>query len=288
MTYARFEADVGGTPRLLERQTVALEESTFKPSALGVEVKDRAALAASVARLRDSLSSPVDKASLVLPDSWLRMTFLESEEELPGSAAARLEVLRWKLSRLLPFKVETLRLDAHGVDSLPGQPEAERTLVGFGGESLLQAIEDAFSESRIELGCITNRSSGLLLALAELLRPARLGALVVVDPRHYTLVATRNGGPVLYRHKAIENGEASGVLRDLRLTRGFLADRGLGDQFESLELVAVPEQRTQWQGWLAESLGREARFHEFESTVGTGDLSSITGAMVGVFGQEIA
>lgn len=77
MTYARFEADVGGTPRLLERQTVALEESTFKPSALGVEVKDRAALAASVARLRDSLSSPVDKASLVLPDSWLRMTFLE-------------------------------------------------------------------------------------------------------------------------------------------------------------------------------------------------------------------
>ena len=58
----------------------------------------------------------VRDASLVMPDAWLRVTFTESGD-LPSAADARDEVLRWKLRRLVPFRVDELRVGATEVDA---------------------------------------------------------------------------------------------------------------------------------------------------------------------------
>ncbi|MBZ0111969.1 MAG: hypothetical protein K8J08_05890 [Thermoanaerobaculia bacterium] len=291
LVYARFAIEEGWAPRLLERVASAIPAGILASADLGVRVLDAEGLEALVRDLVGRASGPIERASLIVPDAWLRLTFLDTEA-LPVAEDPRLEVLRWKMNRLLPFKVEELRIDAQEVDRLTTESAAVRTAIGFAREDLVAAIEKAFSAAKVELGLVTNRSSGLLAALAETVDEESLSVVVLVEESHYTLIAARRGQPVLYRYKALEsdlsqNVVGEGVLRDLRLTRGFLAERVGDAEVEAVELVSEPAQRVRWQEWLRSGLGHDVRFHEFAGAGEDGETSALMGAMIGAVRQEI-
>ena len=292
LVYARFDGGDRGRPQLLERISLALPEGVFEAASLGPRLLDPQGLGRVLEELLSRLSMPVEKASLVLPDSWLRLIFLDTEE-LPVAEAARLDVLRWKMNRLLPFRIEDLRIDAQEVTLLPGQTEPVRNAIGFGREELLDGIERAFSDRGIELGTITNQSSGLLLALSGEIAETNLAAIAVVEATHYTLLATRGGEPILFRVKSLDNTvsesvQGQGILRDLRLTLGFLQERTSGTELDAVELVTLPSNRARWQELLLAGLGRDVRFHEFDLTAREDGMSVLTGAMAGAVMQEIS
>jgi hypothetical protein len=248
-------------------RSVALPNDVFLAGPLGGPPRDAKGFGERVAALvADAATASgtrggIKEASLILPDGWLRVTFTESTE-LPRAAEAADEVLRWKLKRLVPFRVEELRVDATEVTPLPNQAEPRRLLLGFGSEVLLAQIEDAFSAAGVRLGLITSASLALVAALA-LARENESGsgfhALVAVEAGGYTLVFARGGEPVLHRYKAFatalpEDARAGMVERDLKLTRNFLDEHYGGAALDRVVLSAPPEVEPLWLDLLAEGL----------------------------------
>lgn len=260
LRYGRFvEAD--GSWELRELRRAELGADAFQPGVLGGPLREPAAFGERLRQLLALVSAPVREASLVLPDAWLRLTFIESLE-LPRAAEARDEIVRWKVKRLLPFRVEDLRLVAEPVQPLPQQSEPKRLLVAYALEALLAQLEEAFAAAGVWLGRITSESLAMVPAVGEPLAGAELGALAVVRSGGYTLLFTRRGEPVLYRYKALDEslpsassaaGISSTVERDLRLTRAFVAEQ-LPDLALSRVVVAAESPKA-WQEWLQAGLG---------------------------------
>jgi type IV pilus assembly protein PilM len=257
LRYGRF-VHAGDSWELRELRRVELGSETFHPGLLGGALREPVLFGEKVAQLLAGLSAPVREASLVLPDAWLRLTFVESGE-LPRAAEAADEVVRWKVKRLLPFRVEDLRLATSEVAPLPQQSEPKRLLVAYALETLLAGLEEAFAKAGVWLGRITSESLALLPAVGEALGEAPLGALAVVRGGGYTLLFTRRGEPVLYRFKSLDELPSSTVERDLRLTRAFVGEQ-LPDLAVARVVVAASDanrdEARSWQEWLGAGLGR--------------------------------
>jgi hypothetical protein len=260
LRYGQFARDRHGF-RLRGYREAALPRDPFHHGPLGGPLRDPAAFRELVAGLVASIPGGVREASLVLPDAWLRVTFTESGD-LPTAADALDEVLRWKLRRLVPFRVDELRIGATEVSPIPGQEEPRRLLLGFAVEQLLAQMEDAFAAAGVRIGQVTNTSLSLLAAVAPV--PAdSFAALVVVGSEGYTLIFARRDEPVLHRYKGFtgnlpEAARASFVGRDLKLTRNFLDEHFQGAGLGPVLLLAEPALEPAWLDRLEDGLGSPA------------------------------
>jgi hypothetical protein len=260
LRYAQLTRERQGL-RLRVSRVIELGRDSFATGLLGGPLRDQARFAENVAALVATIPGGAHEASLVLPDAWLRVTFAESTE-LPRAAAAREDVLRWKLRRLVPFRVDELRIGATEVAPLPRQEEPRRLLMGFAIEQLLAELEGAFAAAGVRLGHTSNQSLSLLDALG----PMGYGdftALTCVEEDGYTLVFARQGEPVLHRYKGFtgtlpESARGGFVARDLKLTRSFLDEHYPGTELTAVLLSAPPGLEEIWLERLAEGLGQEA------------------------------
>lgn len=260
LRYAQILRDRQGY-RVRGYRTAPLPRDAFQSGLLGGPLRDVAAFEGVVDGLVRSIQGGVKAASLVIPDAWLRVAFAESGE-LPRSADQRDEVLRWKLRRLVPFRVDELRVSATEVTPLPRQEEPRRLLLGFGIEQLLAQLETAFAAHGVRLGYISNTSLSLLAAL-DGRRREEIVALTLVEKHGYTLVFARGGEPVLHRYKGLagglpEMGRTGLIVRDLKLTRNFLDEQLSGVPLGRVLLLAEPEQEPLWVDLLSEGLGEAA------------------------------
>ncbi len=256
--------------RLRAFRELPLAPDAFHAGILGGPLRDPVGFGERLAAFAGALPGPIKAASLVLPDAWLRVVFSESAE-LPRAAEARDEVLRWKLRRLVPFRVDELRVGAVEVAPLPAQAgneaEPRRVLMGFGHEQLLGQLEHAFAAAGVRIGQITNAS----LALTAALEPPQAGdvdALALVEGEGYSLVfskpSPRGAEPVLHRYKALagalpETARSALVARDLKLTANFLDEYLGGARLGRVVLVAPPEVEPIWVERLRDGLGVAAQ-----------------------------
>lgn len=241
---------------LEDERIVEWPADTFQPGVLGGPLRDARVFFEALGQLLQRLPKKVEQASLVLPDSWLRLTFTEVAE-LPRKAALREEILRFKLKRLVPFRVEDLRVESVQVNPFPDQEEPLRVLLGFGIEMLLAQIESAFAAAGVQLGNITNTTLATLASLAPSLKEGDLAALVLVQPDAYTLSYFQGGEPLLYRYKAFADGgvDQDSVSRDLRMTESFVRRHFKGQKVARAFFVTPPGQDEQWAEWIGEDLG---------------------------------
>lgn len=264
LRYGQFLRQGGGF-RFRSFRSAAVPGDAFHSGPLGGPPRDPRAFAELVAGFVREVPGVVRDASLVIPDAWLRVTFSEVGD-LPRAADALDEVLRWKLRRLVPFRVDDLRISATEVTPLPGQEEPRRLLLGFAVESLLAQLEEAFAAAGVRIGLVTNASLALVSALApaaEAGTPAELWGLALVEEEGYTLVYARGDEPVVHRYKAFtgalpDEARASFVGRDLKLTRNFLDEQFPGNAAGRVVLVSPPELEPSWLERLEQGLGRPA------------------------------
>ena len=130
---------------------------------------------------------------------------LHRERRAPAAPRERDEVLRWKLRRLVPFRVDELRVSAAEVAPLPGQeepraaaPRLRRRAAAGPDRGRLRARRHPPRPQSPTPAC---RCSPPCVAPAA--DDGALTALVLVDEGGYTLVFARGGEPVLHRYKGL-------------------------------------------------------------------------------------
>ncbi|MEM6793587.1 MAG: hypothetical protein AAF725_06365 [Acidobacteriota bacterium] len=236
-------------------QSVVLPAETFAPGVLGGPLREPKAFAEALESLLRELGGPVTEASLVIPDTWMRLAFAEFSE-LPKKPAQRQEVLVWKLTRLVPFRVEDLRVSATEVTPFPNQAEPLRLLLGFAIETLLEQIESAFSQAGVRLGLLTNETLALMSSLEHSVAPEELAALVAVFEDSYTVSFFRPGEPMIYRYKAFTEGGvfADAVARDLRMTATFMREHFPNSPPRRAFLAVESDLEEQWLHWIQDEL----------------------------------
>ncbi|MCH9648518.1 MAG: hypothetical protein K0U98_09780 [Deltaproteobacteria bacterium] len=257
LAYGRFRVKAG-TYAFETYNSVDLPGEAFLPGLLGGPLRDEAGFGELLKGLISRVEVPIAEASLVLPDAWLRLAFTEVGE-LPADPQDLDAVLRWKLKRLVPFRVDELRLRGTEVSPLANQEEPNRALLGFALETLLAQQERLFQEAGIRLGRIANLSLSLLASLSTEVVDRPLLGLVVVEPAGYTLLFSRRGEPILHRFKSADPElpyelRQQRAIHDLRLTRSFLAERFPGTTLDLNLLVKSPAVEDPWQEWVENGL----------------------------------
>lgn len=260
LAFAAFQRAEGGLV-LREYRREALEPGTFQHGLLGGPPREPRVLGGRLEAFVSGIETPVKDAVLVVPDAWLRTAFAEVGE-IPSNGDAREDVLRWKLKRLVPFRVDELRVRATEVTPLADQEEPRRLLLGFGIESLFGQLERSFREAGVHVGRIANRGLSALGAIAA--DEGVLTGVALATDEGYTMAFARGDEPVLHRFKPFSEalpGEAraAAVRRDGRLTRTFLEDHYPDQPFGEI-VVAAPDGSTDaWIEWLEEGLGHPVK-----------------------------
>lgn len=263
LAFAAFQRAEGGLV-LREYRRESLSPETFQHGPLGGPPREPRVFAERVAELVSSLETPVKEAVLVVPDAWLRTAFAEVGE-IPSNGSAREDVLRWKLKRLVPFRVDELRVRATEVTALPGQAgreESRRMLLGFGIESLFGHLERSFRDAGVNVGRIANRGLSALGAVAA--EDGVLTGLALASDAGYTMAFARGAEPVLHRFKPFSgdlppDARAAAVRRDGRLTRTFLADHFPDTPLGEIVVAAPEGAAADWVSWLEEGFGRPVK-----------------------------
>ena len=277
LSYARFERSGGGFTVSATR-TLELPADGFHQGLLGGTLKEVGPFRDALASLQRDLPGAVHAASLVLPDAWVRIAFSESGD-LPANGRAREDILRFKLKRLVPFRVDDLRLTATEVTPLPQQAEPRRLLLGFGLENLLGQLEGVFRDAGVHLGQITTASLATLGAVTRGQSQAGRTTLVHVAGDGYTLLFAEGDEPLLCRYKPTAAdldaaAQAGMVRRDLRLTRNYLEDQLGGSGVGRVVLAAHGPALSRWAEWIREGLEAPVEELSFRHLAGIAGLES--------------
>lgn len=125
------------------------EQSPFAEAPVSPRLVDPAIVSDAVARARKDLGR-VERASLLLPDSWFRLNLLD----LPTSAdrdTPQLELVRWAVKRTLPVRPEEVRF---AWVPLQKNGTGQQVFAVGAMETTLTAIEGAFREAGVSLPLI--------------------------------------------------------------------------------------------------------------------------------------
>ena len=243
---------------LRELHSLPLPAGVVAAAPLGGTIADAGALARAVADLVRRFAEPPRHASLLLPDLWARALAVELGS-LPERRELRAEILRFRLKKLVPFRVDELRIDAAPIAAVAGQEDPIRALLLYATESVCAAFESAFAEAGVTLGRISNSTLGRLAAVARAAPGDGLHAIAAVEPTGFAIVFARGDEPVVWRQKGfgagLDEAERTPLLAaELRLTRTFLDERLGGEPLERVLLAAPPASAAYWTGILADGL----------------------------------
>lgn len=268
LIYGFLDSKRSGLERLESR---AMPADCFQLGPVGLLQVKVEKLKATLESLKASLGGWPKKASMVVPDAWLRTVLLELEA-LPRRREEAEEVIRWRLKKLLPCRPEEVRLD------YVSWKTENRVLVVFGLDKPLSVLEDAFAS----LGCHLGSLEPVSVAVAAVL-PANSRPLLLFSTfdAAMAVVVVAAGQVQLTRLKLLPSGEAKMhalVLRELTRTVQLLSQYRLGEAGFSVVIGECPEGLAQAvQLWALEQRGVDVRRLGEPPGVAQGSVSPLLG-----------
>lgn len=187
---------------------------------IGLLQVDRDAMSAALASLRDKLDRRPARASLVIPNGWVRTVSVDVGT-VPRNRQEAEDVIRWRLKKLLPCRPEDVRLDY-----LPSAADDGRVMVVLALDRPLSLVEDAFDSAGVHLGRVVPSVLALTVLLPDVGAP-RL--LAVAEEGSLALVGILEGDVRLLRNKGLPRDEqrlAPLVARELGQTVEYLRRQG--------------------------------------------------------------
>lgn len=183
--------------------------------------------------------------SLVLPDHLARVALIHLGERPAGRDEA-LELIRWKLRKSVPFRVEDAHID-YQFFPLPGDGGAFLCLATLVPQAVLDQYERLFRDLGLHVGLIDLSTFNLAnLALPLLEADGRDAYVLNVTGSFFALLMLREGTPLFYRAKSYAFAEdpsresrRSLLLRELDGSLAYCRERLGGEPPARLHLRCV-------------------------------------------------
>jgi hypothetical protein len=227
----------------------AVEEvppGAFEVGPVGLQAVDREALAPVLTRLKGAAEGTTT-AAVVVPTGWLRAFLLEADK-LPRRESEILDVIRWRLKKLLPVPPSDLRLSVIRV----GEAEGRRQVMVLAGiERAVAALESTFNDIGIQPGLITTRLFALVPRPSLGSRPVMV---IQLEPGFLSLILLVAGTPRLLRTKPLSPTAAAGgsIIRELRLNLDFVRETiGFGGEIDVKLVCDDPSVENEVRQWVA-------------------------------------
>lgn len=242
LTLVRVKPQRRGRPlleafRVQEAPEHAVGTTIFRPNLGSVDE-----IAQQLRELFTRSGTKPGRVSLILPDNLAKVSIVTLPER-PASRKALREMLRFKLRRSVPFRLEDAAISSH---QLPGPGPEVHLLVAVMMRSVVEQYEAAFAAVGARPGLVDLCTPSLYnLVRPELAKAAANGsdaALLNCTRNYFTLMIVRADRVVFFRCKTFAGGEeddASGRLavmaRELASSLSYYADKlegqGVGTLF---------------------------------------------------------
>jgi type IV pilus assembly protein PilM len=157
-----------------------------------------------------------NRISLAIPDSCVKVT-IHQLDSMPGSESEKLQLLKWKLKKTVPFNIEDSRLSFMEQKT----PDGKHVIVTVNIHvAVLAQLEAIFESLGMQVGYITLASFAAFEVLArqdpEVLQKSVL--LVRAQPSEISSLIVRQGSVVFFRHSNYE--AENGAKMQNELTQG--------------------------------------------------------------------
>lgn len=208
----------GRAPRIVSARRHRFADSPFADAPVTPALTDADALADAVNRARRE-AGRLDRASLLLPDSWFRMNLLD----LPNGdrSTPPVELIRWAVKRTLPVRPEEMRF----AWSPLGKSAAGTQVLAVGAvETTLAAIETSFRRAGVGLVLIEPVGLNVWNALAARASDAAATRLFFqVGEREFTTGLFQGPTPLFLRSRPL-GGERT-LEQEIALSASYMKSR---------------------------------------------------------------
>jgi hypothetical protein len=214
LLFARF-ARGRGNVRLTASKRYPLPEGTFAPGMLTPALVNPQAITDTLLRVRRE-QGRIDRASLLLPDTWFRMAVFDLPT-LPARKSEADEVVQWSLRKTLPARPEEFRTAHQIARTADG---GARALVVGAMEKTVLSLEAAFGAAQVGVALIEPAGLNLWNAITarEPLTPNDR-ILFYLRDRDFTSALFRAGHPLFVRSRSV--GEERTLLQEIRLSASY-------------------------------------------------------------------
>jgi len=162
--------------------------------------------------------------SIVLPDHLARVSILQFEE-LPRTRRELLDLVKWRMKKAVPFKVEDAAVDYQvmpATDSNGDPAKGYNLLAVLMPHAVVEEHESIFTRQGIHAGLVDLSTFSLMhLYKTVIAKESPLADYMLLNatPDFFTVMVQRNGQPLFYRCKAFGltgNGGMEGAARVLK------------------------------------------------------------------------
>lgn len=227
---ARFEVR-GGQLTVTAYGSERVPDGAIVPSLTASNIKDRAPVAAAVARVLEQIGKP-RRVGLVLPDPVAKISLLKFEQ-VPAKAQDLEQLIGWQVRKGSPFPLEEGQLTfVKGAAA----PDGQEFLVALARRDVLGEYESLCSDAGAHAGLVDVSTFNVANAVLAG-EPEAVGAdwLLVNVAQDWASVAILRGGYITLLRSRSE--ESEGTLADLvHQTAMYYEDRQGGSGFRAVML----------------------------------------------------
>jgi len=187
----------------------------------GAPLVTREAVAEAVKAARALSGGRLSRASVVYPDAWARIVPVELET-MPADAESGVEMVVWKLRKLLPVLPADVALV---YAPMPVLGDEKRVLAAATSRAAIEAIEHSFEDLGVRIGYLAPSSLALFEGLAPALSAAAGGdwALLHRSGGALAFFIARGAEPIFFRQRP--PGDDEDHDQEARLSLSYYAER---------------------------------------------------------------
>jgi hypothetical protein len=199
--------------------TQSVRPSAFEVGPAGLQAV-RGDEVSPVLRSLAERSGGAKRAALVVPTGWVR-SFVFAFDVLPRKNAELVDVVRWRLKKVVPVPPADLRVTLVPLRTHEGQ---RRLLCTAGLERAWSQIEGAFAGAAVRLGLITPRVFATDAVVTDV---GGVRIVIQLETGHLSLLISDEADPLLLRSKLLPVGERAWevIQRELRLTLAYVREQ---------------------------------------------------------------
>jgi Tfp pilus assembly PilM family ATPase len=215
----------GGQPVVAAHAVEALPPGALVPALTATNTRDRAAVAAALGRVLDTVGRP-RRVGLIVPDVIAKVSLIRFEQ-VPARASDLDQLVRWQVRKAAPFPIEEAQ-----VSYVPGfrADDGQEFVVSLARRSIIEEYEELCAEAGAHAGIVDLSTFNVINAVLAGPSAPHADWLLVNIAADYTSVALLRGANLIFFRN--RTSDAEGTLIDLvHQTAMYYEDRLQGAGF---------------------------------------------------------